>query len=95
MKFKDIDKIKVAISEMRFLHKKSLNIPNGLSETVEEGHKTTVNKTLNKIEQHEYHLKQSALETRLSNMSTTGIKYWVCCIKEPCLISNLSIIYFD
>jgi hypothetical protein len=22
----------------------------------------------------------------------TGIKYWVCCIKEPCLISNLSII---
>ena len=25
----------------------------------------------------------------------TGIKYWVCCIKEPCLISNLSIIYFD
>ena len=24
-----------------------------------------------------------------------GIKYWVCCIKEPCLISNLSIIYFD
>jgi hypothetical protein len=38
---------------------------------VEEGHKTTVNKTLNKIEQHEYHLKQSALETRLSNMSTT------------------------
>ena len=26
---------------------------------------------------------------------STGIKYWVCCIKEPCLISNLSIIYFD
>ena len=25
---------------------------------------------------------------------STGIKYWVCCIKEPCLISNLSIIYF-
>ena len=25
----------------------------------------------------------------------SGIKYWVCCIKEPCLISNLSIIYFD
>ena len=24
----------------------------------------------------------------------SGIKYWVCCIKEPCLISNLSIIYF-
>jgi hypothetical protein len=23
-----------------------------------------------------------------------GIKYWVCCIKEPCLISNLFIIYF-
>jgi hypothetical protein len=22
---------------------------------------------------------------------STGIKYWVCCIKEPCLISNLSI----
>jgi hypothetical protein len=20
----------------------------------------------------------------------SGIKYWVCCIKEPCLISNLS-----
>ena len=26
---------------------------------------------------------------------STGIKYWVCCMKEPCLISNLSIIYFD
>jgi hypothetical protein len=26
---------------------------------------------------------------------STGIKYWVCCIKEPCLTSNLSIIYFD
>ena len=26
---------------------------------------------------------------------STGIKYWVCCIKEPCLISNFSIIYFD
>ena len=26
---------------------------------------------------------------------STGMKYWVCCIKEPCLISNLSIIYFD
>jgi hypothetical protein len=26
---------------------------------------------------------------------STGLKYWVCCIKEPCLISNLSIIYFD
>ena len=26
---------------------------------------------------------------------STGIKYWVCCIKAPCLISNLSIIYFD
>ena len=26
---------------------------------------------------------------------STGIKYWVCCIKESCLISNLSIIYFD
>jgi hypothetical protein len=26
---------------------------------------------------------------------STGIKYWVYCIKEPCLISNLSIIYFD
>jgi hypothetical protein len=26
---------------------------------------------------------------------STGIKYWVCCIKEPCLISNLSKIYFD
>jgi hypothetical protein len=26
---------------------------------------------------------------------STGIKYWVCCIKGPCLISNLSIIYFD
>ena len=26
---------------------------------------------------------------------STGIKYWVCCIKEHCLISNLSIIYFD
>jgi len=25
----------------------------------------------------------------------SGIKYWVCFIKEPCLISNLSIIYFD
>ena len=25
----------------------------------------------------------------------SGIKYWVWCIKEPCLISNLSIIYFD
>jgi hypothetical protein len=24
-----------------------------------------------------------------------GIIYWVCCIKEPCLISNLSIISFD
>jgi hypothetical protein len=24
---------------------------------------------------------------------STGIKYWVCCIEEPCLISNLSIIY--
>ena len=24
-----------------------------------------------------------------------GIKYWVCCIKEPCFISNLSITYFD
>jgi hypothetical protein len=24
---------------------------------------------------------------------STGIKYWVCCIKESCLISNLSIIY--
>ena len=26
---------------------------------------------------------------------STGIKYWVCFIKESCLISNLSIIYFD
>jgi hypothetical protein len=26
---------------------------------------------------------------------STGIKYWVCCIKESCLIYNLSIIYFD
>jgi hypothetical protein len=26
---------------------------------------------------------------------STGIKYWVCCIKESCLISNLSIIYLD
>jgi hypothetical protein len=26
---------------------------------------------------------------------STGIKYWVCCVKEPCLISDLSIIYFD
>ena len=26
---------------------------------------------------------------------STDIKYWVCCMKEPCLISNLSIIYFD
>ena len=26
---------------------------------------------------------------------STGIKYWVCCIKEPCLMSNSSIIYFD
>ena len=26
---------------------------------------------------------------------SNGIKYWVCCIKEPCLVSNLSIIYFD
>jgi hypothetical protein len=25
----------------------------------------------------------------------SSIKYWVCIIKEPCLISNLSIIYFD
>ena len=26
---------------------------------------------------------------------STGINYWVFCIKDPCLISNLSIIYFD
>ena len=26
---------------------------------------------------------------------STGIKYWVCCIKELCLISNLSMIHFD
>jgi hypothetical protein len=26
---------------------------------------------------------------------STGIKDWVCCIKEPCLIPDLSIIYFD
>ena len=26
---------------------------------------------------------------------SNGIKYWVCCMKEPCLISNLFIIYFD
>ena len=26
---------------------------------------------------------------------STGMKYWACCIKESCLISNLSIIYFD
>jgi hypothetical protein len=25
----------------------------------------------------------------------SGIKYWVCCIKEPYLISSLSIIYFE
>ena len=25
----------------------------------------------------------------------SGIKYWVCCIKEPCLISNLSMIYYS
>jgi hypothetical protein len=26
---------------------------------------------------------------------STGIQYWVCFIKEPCLISDLSITYFD
>ena len=35
--------------------------------------------------------RAGATDTSIS----TGIKYWVCCIKEPRLIYNLSIIYFD